>query len=154
MVSMALFCCGSNHISAVDTSRLKASAFTIVSYGIPQGSVLGSILLIMYTPDLMKIIERHGLLPHLFADDTQVYSRCSLSGMNELASACLSVSRRAHITFWIEHDQQTATQRIQDRTNLVCQSEASSSTSGYSDQRLLYDNFISFILFLHNTLRK
>jgi len=23
----------------------------------------------MYTPDVMRIVERHGLLPHLFADD-------------------------------------------------------------------------------------
>ena len=45
----------------------------------------------MYTPDLVKLIERHGLSPHLFADDTQVYGRCPPKGMSDLAariSAC------------------------------------------------------------------
>jgi len=46
----------------------------------------------MYTPDLVKLIERHGLIsPHLFADDTQVCCRCPPKGMSDLAariSAC------------------------------------------------------------------
>ena len=64
----------------------KSSAFTPVFCGIPQGSVLGPILFIIYTPDLLRIIERHGLLPHLFADDTQVYGRCPPSHMDDLAA--------------------------------------------------------------------
>jgi len=45
----------------------------------------------MYTPDLVKLIERHGHSPYLFADDTQVYGRCLPKGMSDLAaliSAC------------------------------------------------------------------
>jgi len=42
----------------------------------------------MYTPQLMRIIERHDLLRHLFADDAQVYGYSSLCGMDDLASAC------------------------------------------------------------------
>jgi len=85
-VSMAPCFIGSNHISAVQDNRyVKVSRLQSVFCGIPQRSVLGPIFFIMYALYLMTIIERHGLLPHLFTDDTQVYGRCSLSGMDDLA---------------------------------------------------------------------
>ncbi len=38
--------------------------------------VLGPILFIPYTADLIAQIESHGLLPHLYADDAQVLGSC------------------------------------------------------------------------------
>ena len=32
---------------------------------------------IMYTADLVSLVERYDLSPHLYADDTQVYGSCS-----------------------------------------------------------------------------
>lgn len=34
--------------------------------GVPQGSVLDTLLLIMYTVDLIALIERQGFRPHLY----------------------------------------------------------------------------------------
>lgn len=40
-----------------------------------QGPVLGPILFVLYTTNLIALIEHHGLSLNLCADDTQVYGR-------------------------------------------------------------------------------
>ena len=53
--------------------------------GVPQGSVLGPILFVLYTADILSLVEDGGLLPHMYADDTQVYGSCPPTAAKELS---------------------------------------------------------------------
>ena len=56
------------------------------------GYILGPILFLLYTADLLRLVEKYNLRPHLYADDTQIYGSCHPTDTAQLQlqmSACI-----------------------------------------------------------------
>ena len=66
---------GSGAILPVDMIRYggDTTSAALVQYGVPQGSVIGPLLFVLYTSDVPRVINECGLLSVVYADDTQIY---------------------------------------------------------------------------------
>ena len=51
----------------------ELSAVMQIQFGVPQGSVLGPNLFVLYAAEVIEIAERHGFSAHAYADDLQLY---------------------------------------------------------------------------------
>jgi len=65
--------------------------------GVPQCSVLGPVLFIMYSCDLTTLIEQHSFCTHFYADDTQVYGSSRPSALQK--TMCGGIYARVYCIF-------------------------------------------------------
>ena len=77
-----------NRTQCVRCNNDKSSVSVVVS-GVPQGSVLGPLLFLLYTAELLQVIQARNLSGHGYADDTQIYGSCKPSDVAALRSNML-----------------------------------------------------------------
>ena len=52
---------------------------SLLTCGVPQASILGPVLFILYTKPLSDVIRHHSVFHHMFVDDTELYKSDSPS---------------------------------------------------------------------------
>ena len=73
-----------------------------IEHGVPQGSILGPVLFILYTKHLQHIAQKFDIHIQLYADDTQLYA--SFDPTKNYESFYLSInSCLEEINFWVTH---------------------------------------------------
>ena len=86
---------------ALITSYLEQRSFSVVlqevrstpkplHHGVPQGSLLGPLIYIMYTKDIEVIAEKHNMHINLYADDAQFYVSFELENLEKVQKNLLN----------------------------------------------------------------
>ena len=57
-----------------DSPNTSVSGAFKVSYGVPQGTLLGPLVFLLYSTPMSHLVRANDINHHLFADDNQLYS--------------------------------------------------------------------------------
>ena len=91
----------SDRAQAVNINGCLSSIFPLL-FGVPQGSVLGPKFFTIYSAPITNIARKHGLLVHMYADDTQLYLPFDLyNDKDELATRKRMESCIVDIKSWM-----------------------------------------------------
>ena len=91
-----------------------SSGSTDLKFGVPQGSVLGPILFVLYTQPISDIVSYHGISHHCFSDDNQIYTSTDVSQLSSIiqqTQACIH-----DIKAWMTYNK---LQLNNDKTELI-----------------------------------
>ena len=77
----------SQSVMSVDGEEIPSS----IRYGVPQGSILGPLLYIIYTADVERVVKSFGFAVQLYADDTQLYGSSLPMDAEDLSVRVLEV---------------------------------------------------------------
>src|SRR6218665_214303 len=75
------------------------SCWVPVQFGVPQGSVLGPLLYILFTDDISRLFAKYFASGHLYADDVQAYVHGPPSQFLDIASSIASLA--ADLDSWM-----------------------------------------------------
>ena len=89
----------SSRYFTVDINGIKSPPSKLL-YGVPQGSVLGPLLFILYTTPLSSIISQSSVNHKLYADDTQLFLSFSADTFSE--NILLLQNTISNISSWIQ----------------------------------------------------
>ena len=100
----------------------------ITFYGVPQGSILGPILFLLYISEIEKIAKLYGFQLHMFADDMQLYisfQPCDILSSISNVEHCLR-----HIKSWMSNN---FLKINEDKTKFMVISPKNNHCNIYSD---------------------
>ena len=76
------------HVLSLIAAGSQSQVYNL-DVGVPQGSILGPLLFILFTKDLQDVITVHNMHFHFYADDTQVFLNFQPSRSEFIDQDCL-----------------------------------------------------------------